>query len=158
MAWRRTRLTGRCARPSPSACWPSRWPPAAPRRATPPKEFKGEQAAVAAAVEDLESAARDNDAGETCTKLFSAGLLATIKEQGKNCETAVEDAFKDADSLDLTVDEVSITGTKATAKVTSGTGSNKKTDTLALEKVGAALADQLAVDVAAPRLRPARTP
>jgi hypothetical protein len=102
------------------------------------KEFKGDQAAVASAVEDLESAARDSDAGETCTKLFSAGLLATVKAHGKNCETAVKDAFKDADLLDLTVDSVSITGTKATAKVTSGTGSDKRTDTLALEKVGAA--------------------
>ena len=33
---------------------------------------------------------------------------------------------------------MSISGTKATAKVTSGTGSRKQTDTLALEKVGAA--------------------
>ena len=109
---------------------------AAPRDSA--EEFKGEQAAVASAVEDLESAARDNDAGETCTKLFSAGLLATIKARGKNCETAVEDAFKDADLVDLTVDKVSINGTKATATVTSGTGSRKRTDTLALEKVGAA--------------------
>jgi len=102
------------------------------------KEFKGDQAAVAAAVEDLESAARDTDASETCTKLFSASLLATIKARGKNCENAVEDAFKDADIVDLTVDKVSITGTKATATVTSGTGSKKQTETLALEKVGAA--------------------
>lgn len=99
------------------------------------EEFTGEQAAVAAAVEDLESAARDNDSGETCTKLFTAGLLAAIKG---NCETAVEDAFKDADSVDLTVEQVSINGTKATAKVTSGTGSNETTETLTLEKVGAA--------------------
>ena len=109
---------------------------AAPRDSA--EEFKGEQAAVASAVEDLESAARDNDAGETCTKLFSSGLLATIKERGRSCETAVKDAFDDADLVDLTVDKVSITGTKATATVTSGTGSKKQTETLALEKVGAA--------------------
>jgi hypothetical protein len=101
------------------------------------KDFKGPESGVAATVETLETAARDKDTGETCTKLFSAGLLATIKAHGKNCQSAVKDAFKDADSLDLSVDDVSITGTKATAKVTSGTGSNKKTDTLALEKVGA---------------------
>src|SRR5687768_433809 len=89
---------------------------AAPRDSA--EEFKGEQAAVASAVEDLESAARDNDAGQACTKLFSSGLLATIKEQGKNCETAVEDAFTDADLVDLTVEQVSINGTKATVKVT----------------------------------------
>lgn len=108
---------------------------AAPRDSA--EEFKGEQATVASAVEDLESAARDTDAGEACTKLFAAGLLATLKERGTDCEDAVEDAFKDADALDLTVDKVSINGTKATVTVTSGTGSNKKTDTLALEKAGA---------------------
>jgi len=101
------------------------------------KDFKGAESGVAATVETLETAARDKDTGETCTKLFSAALLATIKERGKNCRSAVEDAFKDADSLDLTVDDVSITGTKATVKVTSGTGSNEKSETLALEKVGA---------------------
>ena len=101
------------------------------------KDFKGPESGVAATVETLETAARDNDTGQTCTKLFSAALLATIKERGKSCESAVEDAFKDADSLDLTVDDVSITGTKATVKVTSGTGSNEKSETLALEKVGA---------------------
>ena len=101
------------------------------------KDFKGPESGVAAAVETLETAARDNDTGETCTKLFSAGLLATIKERGRDCRSAVKDAFKDADTVDLTVDDVSITGTKATVKVTSGTGSHKKIDTLALEKVGA---------------------
>ena len=109
---------------------------AAPRDSA--EEFKGEQAAVASAVEDLETAARDNDSGETCTKLFASGLLATIKAKGKTCDTAVEDAFKDADSVELTVEQVSINGTKATAKVTSGTGSNETTETLSLEKVGAA--------------------
>ena len=109
---------------------------AAPRDSA--EEFKGEQAAVASAVEDLESAARDNDAGQTCTKLFSSGLLATIKAQGRTCETAVEDAFKDADLVDLTVEQVSINGTKASVRVTSGTGSDKKSETLALQKVGAA--------------------
>jgi hypothetical protein len=40
--------------------------------------------------------------------------------------------------MDLTVDDVTISGEKASAKVTSGTGDSKKTDTLELEKSGAA--------------------
>ena len=108
---------------------------AAPRDSA--KEFKGAERAVAAAVEDLESAARDNDSDVVCTKLLAEPLLATLKEQGTNCATAVKDAFDDADSMDLTVDDVSISGTKASAKVTSGTGDDKKTDTLELEKAGA---------------------
>jgi hypothetical protein len=102
------------------------------------KEFKGAERGVAAAVEDLESAARKNDGDKVCTTLLSARLLAALKERGTNCEKALEDAFSDADALDLTVDDVTIRGTTASAKVTSGTGSKKRTDTLELEKVGAA--------------------
>ena len=102
------------------------------------KDFTGPERDVAAAVEGLETAARDGDAGTACTKLFSAGLLATLKQNGTNCENAVKDAFRDADALDLTVDDVSISGTKATVKVTSGTGSRKQSDRLELEKSGTA--------------------
>ncbi len=109
---------------------------AAPRDSA--KEFKGAERAVAATVEDLESAARENDSDVVCTKLLAQRLLATLEAQGTTCATAVKQAFEDADSMDLTVDEVTISGTKASAKVTSGTGANKTSDTLELEKVGAA--------------------
>ncbi len=102
------------------------------------EEFKGAERGVASAVEDLESAARENDGAKVCTRLFAASLLASIKEKGNDCAAALEDAFRDADSLDLKVDDITISGTKASAKVTSGTGGKKKTDTLELEKVGAA--------------------
>lgn len=102
------------------------------------EEFTGDERAVAAAVEDLESAARDDDSEAVCTKLLAESLLTRLEQQGTNCRSAVKDAFKDADSLDLTVDDVTISGQSATAKVTSGTGANEQTDTLELEKVGAA--------------------
>ena len=102
------------------------------------KEFTGDERAVAAAVEDLESAARDDDADAVCTKLFAERLLTSLKQRGTNCATAVEDAFQDADAMELTVEDVTISGTTASAEVTSGTGDSKKTDTLELEKVGAA--------------------
>ena len=102
------------------------------------KDFKGAERAVAAAVENLETAARDNDSAKACTKLFATRLLSTIRTRGQTCTAAVKDAFKDADALDLTVEDVTIDGTTASAKVTSGTGSNKQTATLELEKAGAA--------------------
>lgn len=101
------------------------------------KEFKGEEQKVAAVVEQLEKAARDNKPGTVCTKLFTQSRLAALKAQGTNCKTGVKEAFKDADSLDITVDDVTISGTAATAKVTSGSGSSKKTDTLELKREGA---------------------
>jgi hypothetical protein len=108
---------------------------AAPRDSA--KDFSGAKRGVASTVEDLESAARKDEPGRLCTTLLTDGLLAALKKQGTNCLTATKEAFKDADSLDLTVDEVTISGNTATAKVTSGTGSKKKTDTLELERDGA---------------------
>ena len=101
------------------------------------QDFAGDERAVAAAVEDLESAARDNDTEAVCTKLFAQRLLSTLEQGGTDCAEAVEDAFQDADAVEITVDEVTISGDTARAKVTSGTGGSKRTDTLALEKVGA---------------------
>jgi hypothetical protein len=102
------------------------------------KDFSGAKRSVAVAVEDVENAARKDDPDAFCTTLLTDGVLAALKKQGTNCVTAAKQAFKDADSLDLSVDEVSISGNTATAKVTSGTGSKKKTDTLELEKSGSA--------------------
>ena len=100
------------------------------------EEFQGPERAVADAVEAMETAARDDDATEMCTKLLSERLLSALEQQGTNCTTAVREAFKDASSKDLTVDDVTISGDTATAKVTSGSGSKEKTDTLELERDG----------------------
>jgi hypothetical protein len=100
------------------------------------KEFKGDERAVAAVVENLESTSRKDDEATICTKLLTPSLLGTLQKQGTNCKTAVREALKDADSFDLQVDDVTIRGTKASVKVTSGSGSNKKTDTLGLERLG----------------------
>jgi hypothetical protein len=107
---------------------------AAPRNSA--KNFKGEKAKVAAPVEALEQAARDHKPQTVCSRLLTARLLAQLKAQGTNCRTAVKEAFDDADSVDLTVDAVTISGNSATAKVTSGKGSSKKTDTLQLARDG----------------------
>ena len=109
---------------------------AAPRDSA--QDFSGAERAVATTVEDMEDAARDNDEGRLCTKLLSDSLLAAVKDEGIVCETAAREAFKDASSLDLTVKDVSIRGGTATAEVTSASGSKEKTDTLELEKAGAA--------------------
>lgn len=100
------------------------------------KEFKGEQAKVAAVVEQIEKAAREDKADVVCDDLLTEARLAIVKKLGTNCKTGVKDAFKDADSFDLTVDKITISGDAATVKVTSGRGSNKKSDTLELKRAG----------------------
>jgi hypothetical protein len=101
------------------------------------EKFSGAERAVATTVEGMEDAAREDDPERLCTQLLSEKLVATLKQQGTNCTTAVREAFKDASSKDLTVDDVSISGDTATAEITSGSGSNEKRDTLQLEKAGA---------------------
>jgi hypothetical protein len=100
------------------------------------KKFKGEERAVAATVEQVESAARSNKPDVVCGKLLTNGLLQTLKRQGTNCRTGVKEGFKDADTLDITVKDVAISGDKATAKIESGSGSKAKSDTLELVRDG----------------------
>lgn len=102
------------------------------------KSFKGDQQKVAAVVEALEKAARDNKPDTVCTKLLTAKLLAAIVAQGTNCKTGTKEAFEDADSFDLTVKNVTISGTNATAKVSAKAGSENKTYTLAFALDGGA--------------------
>jgi hypothetical protein len=101
------------------------------------KDFNGEERKVAAVIEQLETAARKDDVDRVCKKLLAPSLLDAVKKKGTNCPTAVKDSFKDADSFDVKVDDVKISGDSATAKVTSGaSGSKQKTDTFLLERDG----------------------
>jgi len=102
------------------------------------KDFKGEERSVARAIEAIETAARDDDAAKVCKQLLSDSLLAALEKKGTNCTTGVNEGFDDADSVDLEVDDVTISGQTATAKVVSGrAGTAKKTDVLKLERDGA---------------------
>jgi hypothetical protein len=102
------------------------------------EDFSGAERAVATTVEEMEDAAREDDPDRLCTELFSEQLLAALKRQGTNCATAAREAFEDASSKELTVEDVTISGDTATAKVISGTGSNEKTDTLQFQRAGSA--------------------
>ena len=102
------------------------------------KDFKGDERDVADVVERLEKAARDDDPGIVCKALLSSKLLTALRAQGTNCNTGVKEAFKDADSLDLTVDDVSVSGSTATAKVKYRSLSDDRTATLSLQREGSA--------------------
>jgi Domain of unknown function (DUF4878) len=101
-------------------------------------DFKGDQKAVAQAVEDLQSASRKGDEARICTDLLAPALLTKIKAAQKGgCEPALKTALKDVDSYELQVKKVAISGTNATATVTSDIGKkDDRTDTLTLVKVG----------------------
>jgi hypothetical protein len=105
---------------------------AAPRDSS--EQFSGEEKNVAAAVERLETAGRDGDATTVCSKLLGTKLLSALEKQGTNCRTGVKEAFEDADTYDLTVDDVAFVGNGATTKVKYRSRSKEKTATLVLDK------------------------
>jgi hypothetical protein len=96
--------------------------------------FSGVKNDVAGTVEDLESAARKSDQGQICTNLLASSLIGTLRSTGKSCDSAVSDALDDADTFDMTVKSVSVSGTTATAVVKSKEKSTE--DTFKLVKEG----------------------
>jgi hypothetical protein len=101
-------------------------------------DFKGEDKAVAKAIEDFQSASRKGDEDKICTDLLAPALVNKIKTASKGtCQDALNDSLQDVDSFELDVKKVSVNGTSATATVQSDSGGDKKaSDTLTLTKVG----------------------
>ena len=98
-------------------------------------DFSGVKQDVAKAVDDLESAAKRSDEAKICRDLLAPSLIATLRAANKSsCDTAVNDAIKDADTFDMTVKSVNVTGTNAMAVVDSKHRSTN--DTFTFEKVG----------------------
>jgi hypothetical protein len=96
-------------------------------------DFSGAKKDVATTVEDLESAARSSDEGKICRDLLASSLIASLRSGGQTCNTAISDAIDDADTFDMTVKSVTVTGNKATAVVKSKEKSTQDTFQLALE-------------------------
>jgi ketosteroid isomerase-like protein len=102
-------------------------------------KFTGESKAVAQAVEDLQSAGKKKDATRICDDLLATPVVARLKASpgAKNdCSNALSDSLDDADTFDMTVQKVAISGTTATATVKSEAGKKDPVDTLTFVKEG----------------------
>jgi hypothetical protein len=98
-------------------------------------DFSGVKKDVATTVDDLASAAKKSDEVKICRDLLAPSLIATLRAANtSSCDTAVNDAIKDADTFDMTVKSVNVTGNTATAVVDSKRKSTN--DTFTFEKVG----------------------
>jgi hypothetical protein len=80
-------------------------------------DFTGEEKKVADVVEKLQSAGESGDAGVICDEVLAKQLRDEIQEAGSSCEQEMDKAIKDADDFELDVEDVTISGEKATAKV-----------------------------------------
>jgi hypothetical protein len=81
-------------------------------------EFEGEEAKVAEVVEDLQAAADEDEARRVCTDLLAREVAQQL---GDRCTEAIDQAFDEADTSQLAVEDVRISGTTARARVSTGT-------------------------------------
>jgi hypothetical protein len=100
------------------------------------RDFRGEQRLVASAVEDLQSAASDGDEGKICRELLARSVVVRLAGRGRTCPQTVNKAIKDADSSDLTVRSVRVSGARASAAVKEERGKADRVSTVRLVKEG----------------------
>jgi len=96
-------------------------------------DFEGEEARVAETVQDVQEAGTADEAQEVCDELFARALAQRFQAGGGgDCRQEVGTAFDDADEFELTVQDVTIQGTTARARVEGDGG----TRTLTLVREG----------------------
>jgi hypothetical protein len=89
-------------------------------------DFEGEEKRVADVVEQLQSAGEAGDAAEICNEVLAKELRDQIQEAGASCEQELEKAINDADDFELDVEDVTISGNSATAKVKGRDGGEER--------------------------------
>jgi hypothetical protein len=96
-------------------------------------DFTGAEKEVATTIDHLQSDIRSSDADKVCSRDLSRRLVDQItKKSSKSCASALDDPLKDVSdaNLDVKKGDITINGNRATARVTSGSGSDKRPDTL----------------------------
>ena len=91
--------------------------------------FEGEEEQVAQVFEDLAEAGQKGDERRVCRQLLAQDL---VRELG-DCNAKVDEALKATDSFDLTVEDVTVTGTSAKAEVQGRSRGSDRAVTLAKE-------------------------
>ncbi len=98
------------------------------------EKFKGEEARVAEAVEELQEAGERRDPERVCRDLVSRALRDKLGDAGTSCDKEMEKALRDADAFDLDVEKVTVNGTTAQVEVRGSVGDERKTTTLDMVK------------------------
>jgi hypothetical protein len=97
-------------------------------------DFEGAKKDVAQVVEDLQDASVDDDPQKICNEILAPALVRTAEG---GCVRAIDQALKDADTYELEVTDVRITGANARARVEAGRDKDQ-VETIELVKVGRA--------------------
>jgi outer membrane murein-binding lipoprotein Lpp len=99
--------------------------------------FKGEKHEVAQAIANLQSNATSGDESKICASDLASSIVTRLGGS-KGCEAAIKRQLTEVDSLELTVESISMTGASASASVKSVHEGKKKDSTVALVKEGKA--------------------
>ena len=83
-------------------------------------EFQGAEAQVADQVEQLQSAGESRRPEDICSDILSRTLVDQLEAAGTTCNEEMRKAIEDADDFELTVQDVTVNGDQATARVQRG--------------------------------------
>jgi len=100
-------------------------------------EFEGEEQNVADTVEKLQTAGETGDAKTICDDLLASALREQVQAAGSTCEQELDKALADSDDFDLEVEDVTVSGSTATAKVRARVGDEDAVRDLGFVREGA---------------------
>jgi hypothetical protein len=83
-------------------------------------KFSGAEGDVAKVVADLQQAGQRKDAEKICTEILSRTLVTQLSQAGTSCQQEMKLAIQDADDYALSVQDVTVKGNQATARVRRG--------------------------------------
>ena len=97
-------------------------------------DFKGAEADVAKVVDDLQTAGQRGDPEKSCNEIFTAELAGRFKAGNATCADEVDKALRDVNDYRLEVQDVTVTGSTATARVLQP--DENRTATFHFQRVG----------------------
>ena len=96
-------------------------------------EFSGEEKRVAEAIDELADAGRRSDGERVCSDLLARRV---VDQLGRRCAKALEDQLDNADVFELDVEDITVSGARATARVRSDFNGSEQPRTLVLVREG----------------------
>ena len=94
--------------------------------------FAGAERDVADQVEALQSAGESRDGAKLCDDVLARELRERMAARGSTCAEQVEQAMADADDFRIDVEDVTIQGARATARVRARSDGAERQKTIAL--------------------------
>lgn len=96
--------------------------------------FTGEKKQVAEAISSFQSDATSLEASKICSELLAKPVKSRLESKGGSCEKSIKTQLEGVDTFSVTVEEISLSGEKATAKVKSTVCGKEAPGAISFEK------------------------